>query len=308
MKQYKIKRWFIGGLLLVFIFFIVGISIIKAQEGNNQARLQDPELDLLYQFSVHSVRLEQAIRVYKENIQNIGTPLGVSEDRFDQLLITLNARNLNEAQKEANSLSADIEKYLIPIVKSEKSLDPANGDALLTNTIKQETSTMMKLLEEFEPKIPTFKSRILSQDKKNLFDMLIKKLWAREILYDVFSDEDLYYGREKAYAMHEELAYLSNYFTNLRLNMMTVLEKNNIGTRDGIPFFDIKHLLDENLSVLGTQPEIGGIAVRLHSIQQKLDAIPEQKLSGLEGDLDNDGKVDIFDLVIVAKNFGKKIQ
>ena len=134
-----------------------------------------------------------------------------------------------------------------------------------------------------------------------IFNILIKKLRAQEITDDIFL-------LEQQYSLHEELASISNDFSYYKTQMFNILTKKNIGVKDGQAFFSVKQLNDEDLSVLATQPEIATIAYTLHTIVQKLDAVPEQQVtSGLEGDMNGDNKVDIFDLVIVAKNFGKKI-
>lgn len=144
------------------------------------------------------------------------------------------------------------------------------------------------------------KSVSLNPEKTHLLQIAVKWLDASVIQDNIFNDEDLAYkvdlgSRILGWNQHitAELDELAGYlniaeedektktaFLDMRTNLITLQN----ATADS---FANAKLLAENLS----------------TITRQIDRLP----NNLEGDLNGNNTVNIFDLVLVGKNFGNKL-
>lgn len=283
-RQYKAKQWLGVGFFLVVMFFIVSMFAIRAQEQQT-----DNILTFTTKVLNKLVRAESAMDQFDLTINQIQIDVG-------DLQRLLMQKDFDEATSIADRIS-DSAKYATDLLTSVDSIDffPKKQ-----NTVKKEILAIKETTDLLKNNVDDLIS-VSDIDKKfHLLNIALKWLSAQSIQSNIFNDQDLLpvdltsrlleANKNVTYFIDEFKGYLElaqkDEKTKISVNnMLSDLITIQNSTSD---LFNETKSVAENLALVNRQIE------RLHN--------------NLEGDLTGDGKVDIFDLVIVAKNFGKKIQ
>lgn len=265
-------------VLLVFTFFTISIFTIRAQE---QLEVDDPEFVLIINSLPELMNLRFRLISVLEDIQIIQKNLE-AKDRSENLNIAFRNKNV-----ELKDRSEDLNIALRTIAQGARmKLLGEEGVLGRINIINQQINLALNKI-----RINTPKSRQLVKEKTAIYKFL---------------GANFQYLINEIYNVSNETEYFDDINFNTVIARLQKLDPNRSNP-------EISQALDYLIDA--DQEAESNVMLNARLLQKNFEEyeallapiIPAKPISGLEGDLNGDNQVNIFDLVIVARNFGKKL-
>lgn len=311
-KKNTIGLWSLGlvTVSLLVIFISSGIFIVNAL---GTIKSDDQELVLIHQLIAEDLKIDGLIN----NIQidlilggNSGSNGIVSDSmngihgdmvsiqsalkwKVDQQ-VSLN-NNFSDIHTDLNSLKiyidsdTDFEVHINEMANTLTALDTLLNSQKLNNTARSYPATKTVLYKTIANNQERLLNPFKNWDDNNIEQQLLRIGGLR-------------YSNDKLKNIRNYLAEVSDFLD--KNQQICKINQKRIDECVGI--LDLIKVVLPRLDILTGKLDLN--IQRIQALTDSFNQLTPLYISGLEGDLNGDEKVDIFDLVLVAKNFGRKIQ
>ncbi|HLD26962.1 MAG TPA: hypothetical protein VJB63_03330 [Patescibacteria group bacterium] len=299
-------------VFFAILFLVIGIFTIKAQDQTINS--DDQELQLIQKLTSEELKLESLVDEIEDVMVFAGTggTNGIFSDISSNNGIDDNLAGLQYALEWKIDDKVPLSQQLFFMSSMlETVLGLTNVDSPLVSRNAEISNIISSLENLFNSQNANKIARVNSATKTLLYKASVNDQPRFLKKIEKWSDNDsdqqisrigrLGYLNDKLDNLKKYLSQISDYIDKnqgiCRLNQDRLNECSNIVN-------SIKTIVPALDDITG---KLGSNVHRIQSLTNSFNQLESRPSSNLEGDLTGDGKVDIFDLVTVAKNFGKKI-